>query len=130
MKPSGLPFLFLLSLAIGGCGGDESVVSVGTSYSVLPAKANVAPGASVVIEAVVVEGGYTDLDVKVREGSAGGTAVAIPSGNAATHGFPLASGATYTAPTTPGTYHVDVEFLEGTEVLTTKTATFTVTAAA
>lgn len=124
MKLAG--FAFLLSILLLGCGGAEPESGVGVAYGVTPSKATVATGGSVDLATDVVETGYTDLTATVREGSAGGSVVKTATGNRWLDGNALADGATYTAPGTPGTYHVDIRFLAGSTVEAKRTATITV----
>jgi hypothetical protein len=71
--------------------------------TISPASANVAPGKTVALAASVSGSDNVELIWSVQEGDAGGTIVA---NGAKAEGGTVASLAEYTAPATPGTYHV------------------------
>ena len=116
MKPLALltPLVLgTLILSVAGCGGHEGGTQ--TIYSITPTRATVALRGSVGLAADTVEGTFSSIEFSVREGSAGGTVTSPGTGRAI-----------YTAPTTDGTYHVRARFLNGTDVVATRTATITV----
>lgn len=100
-----LPLCLVLPLLLAGCGGHAGTdpeAGIKVAYIVTPEKASVATGGTVPLLAYVLEGGASALEVKVREGSAGGSVTAPANASY--------SELTYTAPSTPGTYHVDATF--------------------
>jgi hypothetical protein len=75
----------------------------GVDVSVIPAQLTLRPGESHLIEATVLGTENNDVGWTVQEGAAGGSVV--PNGATAHDGHVFSAGK-YTAPATPGTYHV------------------------
>lgn len=75
----------------------------GVDVSVMPAQLTLKAGESHLIEATVLGTENTDVGWMVQEGSSGGSVV--PNGATAHDGHVFSAGK-YTAPATPGTYHV------------------------
>lgn len=90
-----VPLLALSLVLASGCGG--SVGGFGDSVSLTPQNATMAPSGTQVFEVVAVETFASDAEWSVKEAN-GGT---IVSNNNV-----VLKSATYTAPSTPGTYHV------------------------
>jgi chitinase len=79
--------------------------TTGVDVSVIPAQLTLKPGESHLIEATVLGTENTDVGWMIQEGSSGGSVV--PNGATAYDGHVFSAGK-YTAPATPGTYHVIV----------------------
>lgn len=107
-----LVLFVLLVVSLAGCGGGGT--KIGPFYSVDVVGSPVSPGGTATVEASVVDGGSQGVSFAVREGAAGGTVV---QGSGSEF-----SQAVYTAPATPGTYHVDVAFATFDGSTVTRTA--------
>lgn len=95
----------LLSTLLTGCGGvNDALNSIGQKVYVDPPTPVLDVNQTQNLSTYLLEGGVPDdYTWTLREGSAGGAlAVTIDAGTG------LHSRATYTAPSTAGTYHVDV----------------------
>lgn len=95
----------------GGTGGFDQV------FDVSPKSATVIAGQTVTITVTAVEYPVSSFNFSITEGTAGGTIVAYTVDQ---------SKATYTAPSTPGTYHVVAGFTEPGGEVHQKTVPITV----
>ena len=94
-RPRATLVLLGLGVLLAGCAGLHA--GVGESFEVTPRRAFLAPGGNLIIHVYATEIPYDRYSFEVQEGAAGGTIV--PNGDDP-------GSATYTAPATPGTYHV------------------------
>ena len=109
-----LPFavVFLLGLALAACVGDKdapgsSAPPQTVSMRINPEAATLPPGGELIFSASVSGSANTSVDWTVQEGVAGGVVLSIPASNeeqGADGTFP--NKGRYSAPLSPGTYHV------------------------
>jgi hypothetical protein len=106
---------------VAGCGSLEGGVS--PMFGIEPSTTRVQTGQSVTLNAGAVEAGISDVSWSVQEGPRGGTVTAVPT----PPGGAPSTRATYTAPATPGVYHVQAVINRSTPPGVTRSATITVT---
>ena len=95
--------IVLAALGAGGWFGWKYFTRPDVTVTTIPQKTHVALGGKTSLEASVSGSTDTDVDWSVQEGSKGGQVAAL---GAVMSSGQVRAGATYTAPSTPGTFHV------------------------
>jgi len=96
-----------------GCGGVASILAL---YELVPISTTIPVNGTAEILATTTNGGVDRYDFTVRESGGGSVSQSDPGSNIGN----------YTAPNNPGTYHVDVTYWDGSNVVASRTFTATV----
>ncbi len=110
-------------ISLGACGGIGDIIippgggAEGPQFLVSPMSITLDAGASTTIQVTAVEYPVSSFNFNVTEGTSGGTVVQDSLDQ---------SKALYTAPSTPGTFHVVAGFTSPPSLVYAKTVTITV----